>query len=136
MWPHSPPAHSRPDFELGRGRQVMGGVRCGLRIGLPTSTRGNHMVRARGLIVLTTAALVAFACGGTTGGGGSKGTIKNGSDLPVFTIGGPATANGGPFAGKQKNAPRGVEGYTIAYPSLDDCPQGAYNADSRVRHRP
>src|SRR5207237_10854135 len=81
MWPHSPPAHSRPDFELGRGRQVMGGVRCGLRIGLPTSTRGNHMVRARGLIVRTTAALVAFACGGTTGGGGCDGTRKNGRAL-------------------------------------------------------
>src|SRR5207253_9980108 len=102
MWPHSPPAHSRPDFELGRGRQVMGGVRCGLRIGLPTSTRGNHMVRARGPIVLTTAALVAFACGCTTVGGGSKGTIKMGSDLPVCTIGGQATANGGQVAVNQK----------------------------------
>src|SRR2546430_4699372 len=118
MWPHSPPAHSRPDFELGRGRQVMGGVRCGLRIGLPTSTRGNHMVRARGLIVLTTAALVAFACGGTTGGGGSKGTIKIGSDLPVCTIGGPATAHGVPFAVHTKNAAGGVEGYTNPHPSL------------------
>src|SRR2546426_6357027 len=132
MWPHSPPAHSRPDFELGRGRQVMGGVRCGLRIGLPTSTRGNHMVRARGLIVLTTAALVAFACGGTTGGGGSKGTIKIGSDLPVCTIGGQATANGVQFAVNQKNAAGGVEGYTIAYQSFDDCRQGAYNADAGV----
>src|SRR2546430_12118822 len=132
MWPHSPPAASRPDFELGRGRQVMGGVRCGLRIGLPTSTRGNHMVRARGLIVLTTAALVAFACGGTTGGGGSKGTIKIGSDLPVCTIGGQATANGVQFAVNQKNAAGGVEGYTIAYQSFDDCRQGAYNADAGV----
>src|SRR5256712_2207252 len=132
MWPHSPPAHSRPDFELGRGRQVMGGVRCGLRIGLPTSTRGNHMVRARGLIVLTTAARVGFACGGTTGGGGSKGTIKIGSDLPVCTIGGQATANGVQFAVNQKNAAGGVEGYTIAYQSFDDCRQGAYNADAGV----
>src|SRR2546428_12728105 len=126
MWPHSPPAHSRPDFELGRGRQVMGGVRCGLRIGLPTSTRGNHMVRARGLIVLTTAALVAFACGGTTGGGGSKGTIKIGSDLPVCTNGGPANAQGVQFPVNQKKTARGGEGYTIADPSLDDRPQGAY----------
>src|SRR3989441_5907713 len=132
MWPHSPPAHSRPDFGLGRGRQVMGGVRCGLRIGLPTSTRGNHMVRARGLIVLTTAALVAFACGGTTGGGGSKGKIKIGSDLPVCTVGGQATANGVQFAVNQKNAAGGVEGYTIAYQSFDDCRQGAYNADAGV----
>src|SRR3989449_6106001 len=132
MLPHSPPAHSRPDFELGRGRQVMGGVRCGLRIGLPTSTRGNHMVRARGLIVLTTAVLVAVACGGSTGGGGSKGTIKIGSDLPVCTIGGQATANGVQFAVNQKNAAGGVEGYTIAYQSFEDCRQGAYNADAGV----
>src|SRR5438067_12314715 len=133
MWPHSPPAHSRPDFELGRGRQVMGGVRCGLRIGLPTSTRGNHMVRDRGLIVLTVATLIAFACGGTTGGGGaSKGTIKIVSDLPVCTTGGQSTANGVKFAVDQKNAAAGVEGYTIAFQSFDDCRQGAYNADAGV----
>src|SRR2546430_10153163 len=118
MWPHSPPAHSRPDFELGRGRQVMGGVRCGLRIGLPTSTRGNHMVRARGLIVLTTAALVAFACGGTTGGGGSQGTIKIGPDLPLCTIGGPAAPHSVQFAGNPKKAARGVAGFPDAVHKL------------------
>src|SRR2546429_5467995 len=118
MWPHSPPAHSRPDSELGRGRQVMGGVRCGLRIGLPTSTRGNHMVRARGLIVLTTAALVAFACGGTTGGGGSKGTVKIGSDLPGCTIRRPATPTRLPVAGNHKKPPRGAAGFTDPNPSL------------------
>src|SRR5205807_2519126 len=135
MWPHSPPAHSRPDFELGRGRQVMGGVRCGLRIGLPTSTRGNHMVRARGLIVLTTATLIAFACGGTTGGGGaSKGTIKIGSDLPVCTTGGQSTANGVKFAVDQKNAAGGVNGYTISFQSFDDCRQGAYDAAAGVEN--
>src|SRR2546430_15419166 len=115
MWPHSPPAHSRPDFELGRGRQVMGGVRCGLRIGLPTSTRGNHMVRARGLIVLTTAALVAFACGGTTGGGGSNGTIKIGSDPPVCTVRGPATPHRGQLPANPKDAAGGRRGFTIAH---------------------
>src|SRR3989442_9571934 len=134
MWPQSPPAHSRPDFELGRGRQVMGGVRCGLRIGLPTSTRGNHMVRARGLIVLTTAALVAFACGGTTGGGGAKGTIKIGSDLPVCTVGGQATQNGVQFAIKQKNDAGGVEGFTIEFQGFDDCRQASYSADAGVEN--
>src|SRR5438876_9549250 len=130
MWPHSPPAHSRPDFELGRGRQVMGGVRCGLRIGLPTSTRGNHMVRARGLIVLTLATFVAFACGGgTTGGGASKGTIKIGSDFPTCTVGGKATENGVKFAVDKKNATGGVEGFTIQFQGFDDCRQGAYSAD-------
>jgi len=92
------------------------------------------MVRARGLIVLTTATLVAFACGGTTGGGGgaSKGTIKIGSDLPVCTIGGQAVSNGVQFAVNQKNAAGGVEGYTIQYQSFDDCRQGAYSADAGV----
>jgi branched-chain amino acid transport system substrate-binding protein len=91
------------------------------------------MVRARGLIVLTLATFVAFACGGGGGGGGaSKGTIKIGSDLPVCTIGGQATANGVQFAVNQKNAAGGVEGYTIAFQSFDDCRQGAYNADAGV----
>src|SRR5205809_2500359 len=133
MWPHSQPAHSRADFELGRGRQVMGGVRCGVALCLPTSTRGNQMVRARGLVVLTVATMVAFACGGGGGGGGAnKGTIKIGSDLPVCTTGGQSTANGIKFAVDQKNAAGGVEGFTIAYQSFDDCRQGAYNADAGV----
>ena len=90
------------------------------------------MVRARGLIVLTTATLIAFACGGSTGTTGSKGTIKIGSDLPVCTTGGQSTANGVKFAVDQKNAAGGVEGYTIAFQSFDDCRQGAYNADAGV----
>ncbi|TMF34560.1 MAG: hypothetical protein E6I30_06085 [Chloroflexi bacterium] len=91
------------------------------------------MVRARGLIVLTAATLVAFACGGGGGGGGTnKGTIKIGSDLPVCTIGGQAVSNGVKFAVDQKNSAGGVEGFTIAYQSFDDCRQGAYNADAGV----
>ena len=93
------------------------------------------MVRARGLLVLTTAALVAFACGGSSGGGGAtKGTIKIGSDLPVCTVGGQSTANGVQFAVNQKNAAGGVNGYTIAYQSFDDCRQGAYSADAGVEN--
>ena len=91
------------------------------------------MVRARGLIVLTAATLVAFACGGGGGGGGTnKGTIKIGSDLPVCTVGGQAVSNGVKFAINQKNSAGGVEGFTIAYQSFDDCRQGAYNADAGV----
>jgi branched-chain amino acid transport system substrate-binding protein len=93
------------------------------------------MVRARGLVVLSMALMVAFACGGSTGGGGgSKGTIKIGSDLPVCTTGGQSTANGVKFAVDQKNAAGGVNGYTISYQSFDDCVQGAYSADAGVQN--
>jgi branched-chain amino acid transport system substrate-binding protein len=93
------------------------------------------MVRARGLLVLSMALVVAFACGGTTGGGGAnKGTIKIGSDLPVCTTGGQSTANGVKFAVDQKNASGGVNGFTISYQSFDDCRQGAYSADAGVEN--
>jgi branched-chain amino acid transport system substrate-binding protein len=95
------------------------------------------MVRARGLAVLITATFVAFACGGGTTGGGStasKGTIKIGSDLPVCTTGGQSTANGVKFAVDQKNASGGVNGYTIAYQSFDDCRQAAYSAAAGVEN--
>src|SRR6267378_2869712 len=93
------------------------------------------MVRARGLVVLTTAAFVAFACGGGGGGGGaSKGTIKIGSDLPVCTVGGQAVQNGIQFAVNQKNAAGGVNGYTIQFQGFDDCRQGSYNADAGVEN--
>jgi branched-chain amino acid transport system substrate-binding protein len=93
------------------------------------------MVRARGLVVLTTAAFVAFACGGTSGGGtASKGTIKIGSDLPVCTVGGQATQNGVQFAIQQRNAAGGVEGYTIQFQGFDDCRQGAYSTDAGVEN--
>lgn len=79
--------------------------------------------------------MVAFACGGTSGGGGtSKGTIKIGSDLPVCSAGGQSTANGVKFAVDQKNAAGGVNGYTISYQSFDDCVQGAYSADAGVQN--
>src|SRR6266571_245828 len=101
----------------------------------PDNTRGNHMVRARGLAVLTVAVFVGLACGGSSGGGtGSKGTIKIGSDLPVCTAGGQSTANGVKFAIDQKNNSGGVNGYTISYQSFDDCRQAAYSADAGVEN--
>ena len=79
--------------------------------------------------------MVAFACGGSSGGGTtSKGTIKIGSDLPVCTTGGQSTANGVKFAIDQKNAAGGINGFTIAYQSFDDCRQGAYSADAGVEN--
>jgi ABC-type branched-subunit amino acid transport system substrate-binding protein len=50
----------------------------------------------------------------------------------VCTTGGQSTANGVKFAVDQKNKAGGVEGFTIAYTSFDDCRQGAYNADAGV----
>ncbi len=90
------------------------------------------MVRARGLVVLTVAATVAFACGGGGGGGTNKGTIKIGSDFPTCTVGGKATENGVKFAVDLKNTAGGVEGFTIAFQGFDDCRQGSYNADAGV----
>src|SRR5436190_5964373 len=88
------------------------------------------MVRARGLIVLTAATLVAFACGGGGTGGTNKGTIKIGSDLPTTcTSGGKGAENGIKFAVTQKPT---VEGFTIKFQGFDDCRQGAYNADAGV----
>jgi branched-chain amino acid transport system substrate-binding protein len=94
------------------------------------------MVRARGLVVLTSAALIAFACGGSSGGGttANKGTIKIGSDLPICTTGGQATQNGVKFAVDQKNAAGGVNGYTIAFQGFDDCRQAAYSAAAGVEN--
>jgi branched-chain amino acid transport system substrate-binding protein len=92
------------------------------------------MVRARGLVVLTTLAVfVAAACGGG-GGTSGKGTIKIGSDLPVCTVGGLATQNGVKFAIDQKNAAGGVEGFTIEFQGFDDCRQAAYSADAGVEN--
>ena len=91
------------------------------------------MERTRGLVLLTLATVVAFACGaGTSGGGGSKGTIKIGSDMPLCTSGGKTTENGARFAIDQKNAAGGVEGYTIQFQGYDDCRQGAYNEAAGV----
>jgi len=92
------------------------------------------MVRARGLLVLTMAAFVAFACGGGGGGATNKGTIKIGSDLPVCTVGGLATQNGVQFAIQQRNSNGGVNGYTIQFQGFDDCRQGAYSADAGVEN--
>jgi len=92
------------------------------------------MVRARGLVVLSVAALAAFACGSSSGPAGSKGTIKIGSDLPVCTVGGKAVQNGIQFAVNQKNAAGGVNGYSIQFQGFDDCSQGAYDANTGVEN--
>ncbi|MEA2643375.1 MAG: branched-chain amino acid transport system substrate-binding protein [Chloroflexota bacterium] len=93
------------------------------------------MVRARGLVVLTLAALFVFACGGGTSTGGVKGgTLKIGSDFPICTTGGLSTQNGVKFAIDQKNAAGGVNGFQIAFQGFDDCRQGSYSADAGVEN--
>lgn len=86
------------------------------------------MVRARGLVVLTMAAFVAFACGGGGGGGGAnKGTIAIGVDLPISGTEGSQglpTLNGVKFAVQKKVS---VEGYTLTVKSFDDAIQGAHD---------
>jgi branched-chain amino acid transport system substrate-binding protein len=93
------------------------------------------MVRARGLVVLTTLTVfVVAACGGNPAPAGSKGTMTIGSDLPTCTVGGQATQNGVKFAIDQKNAAGGVEGFTIQFQPYDDCRQAKYNAAAGVEN--
>lgn len=92
------------------------------------------MVRARGLVVLTLAAMFAFACGGSGTGNTAKGTIKIGSDFPICTTGGLSTQNGVKFAIDQKNAAGGINGFTVTFQGFDDCRQGSYSADAGVEN--
>jgi branched-chain amino acid transport system substrate-binding protein len=86
------------------------------------------MVRARGLVVLTVATLVAFACGGTTGGGGgSKGEIDIASDLPTSgadASSGLPTQYGAAFAVEQAGS---VKGFTLKYVPFDDAVNGKHD---------
>ena len=93
-----------------------------------------EMVRSRGSVILAMAALAAFACGGSSGSGANKGTIKIGSDLPICTTAGQTTQNGAKFAVDQKNAAGGVNGYTIQFQGFDDCRQGSYSSDAGVEN--
>jgi branched-chain amino acid transport system substrate-binding protein len=92
------------------------------------------MLRLTRVLILTTVALAAFACGGTPSSGPSKGTIKIGSDLPACTSGGLTTQNGVKYAVDHRNAAGGVNGYTITFQGFDDCRQGAYSADAGVEN--
>src|SRR5690348_950003 len=95
---------------------------------LPTSTRGNHMVRARGLGVLIAAAFVAFACGSGGGGGnGNKGEIDIGSDLPTSgadASSGLPTQYGAAFAVEQAGS---LKGFTLKFVPFDDAVNGKHD---------
>lgn len=86
------------------------------------------MVRARGLVVLTVATLVAFACGGSTNGGSSnKGEIDIASDLPTSgadASSGLPTQYGAAFAVEQAGS---IKGFTLKFIPFDDAVNGKHD---------
>jgi branched-chain amino acid transport system substrate-binding protein len=86
------------------------------------------MVRARGLVVLTLAVFVAFACGGGTGGTSSKGTITIGVSLPLSgaeASQGTPTKNGVLFYISQHPT---IDGFTLKVVSKDYAVNGSPDA--------
>ncbi len=86
------------------------------------------MVRGRGLVILTVAAFVAFACGTTSGGGGSKGDIWIASDLPTSgadASSGLPTQNGANYAITSTGS---IKGYTLHFKPYDDAVNGKHDA--------
>src|ERR1700675_4847046 len=91
------------------------------------------MVRARGLAVLITATFVAFACGGTSGGG-SEGEIDIASNLPVSgadASSGLPTQQGAQFAVTRAAT---VRGYTLKFVPFDDAVNGVHDAQKGVQN--
>ena len=86
------------------------------------------MVRARGLGALIAATVLAFACGGTSGGGGgSKGEIDIASDLPTSgadASSGLPTQYGAAFAVEQAGS---VKGFTLKFVPFDDAVNGKHD---------
>jgi branched-chain amino acid transport system substrate-binding protein len=92
------------------------------------------MVRARGLAVLIIAAFVAFACGGTSSGSGSKGEIDIASSLPVSgadASSGLPTQQGANFAVTRAAT---VRGYTLKFVPFDDAVNGVHDAQKGVQN--
>src|SRR3982074_1513010 len=128
MWPHSSPAHSRPDSTCWEeGGECREALSCAVALCLPPSTRGNNMVRARGLTVLIVAALAVFACGSSSSAG-SKGTIMICVSLPLSGSSmsqGTPTKNGVLFYVQQHPT---VDGYTLRVSAKDYAVNGSPNA--------
>ncbi|HEV2029657.1 MAG TPA: branched-chain amino acid ABC transporter substrate-binding protein [Candidatus Dormibacteraeota bacterium] len=92
------------------------------------------MVRARGLAVLISATFVAFACGGSSGGTGSKGEIDIASSLPVSgadASSGLPTQQGAQFAVTRAAT---VRGYTLKFVPYDDAVNGVHDAQKGVQN--
>ena len=83
----------------------------------------------RSLALVAAAALVAFACGSSTSGGGSgnKGTLKIGVELPESggeATNGLPTLNGVKYAVQQQGS---IDGFTLQVDNKDDAPSGAHD---------
>jgi branched-chain amino acid transport system substrate-binding protein len=92
------------------------------------------MVRARGLIVLTLAALLAFACGGNTPSESTKGEISIGVDLPISGAEGSQglpTLNGVKYAVQTKGT---VDGFKLSVDSKDDSVNGTHDAQKGAQN--
>src|SRR3977135_216682 len=133
MWPHSSSAHSRPGRPVGK-RAASEGRQRKFKAS-QAHTRGNRMVRARGLIVLTLAVFVAAACGpSTTPGTSNKGTISIGVALPesgAAASGGLSTLNGVKWAVQKAGT---LSGWTLTVENRDDAVQGSYNEAKGVQN--
>jgi branched-chain amino acid transport system substrate-binding protein len=91
------------------------------------------MVRARGLIVLISAALVAFACGGS-GGTSSKGEIIIASNLPVSgadASSGLPAQQGANFAVTRAGT---IKGFTLKFVPYDDAVNGVHDPQKGVQN--
>jgi branched-chain amino acid transport system substrate-binding protein len=93
-------------------------------------------VVARLLWIAAVTALAVTACGGGSGppGGGNKGTIAIGVDLPLSGeegSQGTPTLNGVKFAVQEKGS---IEGYTIQVKAFDDVVSGAHDAQKGAQN--
>ena len=95
-----------------------------------------RIARLSRVAAIASLAIVAVACGGgTSSGGGSKGTISIGVDLPesgAAASSGLPTLNGVKFA--VQKAGNAVSGWTLTVENRDDAVGGAYNADKGVQN--
>jgi len=96
-----------------------------------------RIARLSRVAAIASLAIVAVACGGGSSGtgGGNKGTISIGVDLPesgAAASSGLPTLNGVKFA--VQKAGGSVSGWTLTVENRDDAVGGAYNADKGVQN--
>src|ERR1700730_18186554 len=95
-----------------------------------------RIARLSRVAAIASLAIVAVACGGgTSSGGGSKGTISIGVDLPesgAAASAGLPTLNGVKYA--IQKAGGAIDGWNLKGENRDDAVGGAYNADKGVQN--